>query len=802
MFTSIPTRHLSVRQGHFRLGVLLALACLWTSSLAIADEPFREWKDTSGKFATKAQLAKTTESHVVLLKEDGTKIEVPLDRLSPTDLSYLGLQRKSRSPQGNSPTRSPGSAAMSNGSSDLDDSGLKLALAKMNRGELTSAIEDIRTLMRENPKSRVLRLLLAECLRRDHSPAQAIDVVTQVLDEDPQDQIALEIRANLYMGMTRELEAKRDLEQLIKRGSKNADTLNNLAWLLCAASREELRDGQQALELAKTICGQSNYTNPRYLKTLAAAEAENGNYEEATYWASEAYALAQREVAQREGASQLAGYENVLDRLLDQEPIRIKRVSQLTDSTMLAAQRTRSQLERVLQSVDQKLRSKSMKEQNEGFAALQKLSKTRAPEVTRRLGNAYLNGQGTNKDTVEAVRWFRVGHEAGDPSSSYGLGICYLLGEGIEEDQAKAVELLEVAVAEKHAGAAAQLAYLLLNGQDVPQDTKKGMALVRLAAFKRNPWSMTAYGDMLLRGQYGPSDIARGKYWVTRGAENGDIDGMVLCGHYHLFGNHSDAQPEEGLKWLNKSADAGRLDAMRLLGLHYYLTKSSTRNVDTAIAWLEKAAAGGDFNSITTLGEIYLNGDESVRSASKAIGYLKQGVEAKHPRSMYLYGICYIQGEGIEQDTTQGMELIQQSADLGEANARVLLAEIAKAEREEALRAQEAALAAARAEEAQREQASSSLMDDSGFSFSDSDREQIGQGLALGILAIGAAIAMGSFGGDSDSYGDSGSGWDDQAAEQRRYQAEYWRSRAAREAEYGNHDEARRSQSMAESYGY
>jgi TPR repeat protein len=797
MTTSISSRAPSARQGHSRLRAWVVLACLWTSSWVMADEPFREWKDTSGKFATKAQLVKTTESHVVLLKEDGIKIEVPLDRLSPTDLSYLGLKPKSRSPLGNSPTRSPGSAAMSNGSSDLDDSGLKLALAKMNRGELTSAIEDIRTLMRENPKSRVLRLLLAECLRRDHSPAQAIDVVTQVLDEDPQDQIALEIRANLYMGMTRELEAKRDLEQLLKRGSKNADTLNNLAWLLCAASREELRDGQQALELAKTICGQSNYTNPRYLKTLAAAQAENGNFEEATYWASEAYAL-----AQREGASQLAGYENVLDRLLDQEPIRIKRVSQLTDSSMFAAQRTRSQLEKVLQSVDQKLRSKSTKEQNEGFAALQKLSKTRAPEVTRRLGNAYLNGQGTNKDAAEAARWFQVGHEAGDPSSSYGLGVCYLLGEGVEADQVKAVELLEVAVAEKHAGAAAQLAYLLLNGQGVPQDTKKGMAFVRLAAFKRNPWSMTAYGDMLLRGQYGTSDIARGKYWVTRGAESGDIDGMVLCGHYHLFGNHSDAQPEEGLKWLNKSADAGRLDAMRLLGLHYYLTKSSSRSVNTAIAWLEKAATGGDFNSITTLGEIYLNGDESVRSPSKAIGYLKQGVEAKHPRSMYLYGICSIQGEGIEQDAKLGLELIQQSADLGEANARVLLAEIAKAEREEALRAQEAALAAARAEEAQRAQESNSFMGGSGFSLSDSDREQIGQGLALGILAIGAAIAMGSFGDDSDSYGDSGSGWDDQAAEQRRYQSEYWRSRAAREAESGNHDEARRSQSMAESYSY
>jgi predicted Zn-dependent protease len=68
------------------------------------------------------------------------------------------------------------------------DSELQIALEKMKRREYPSAIEDLRKLVRENPKSRVLRLQLAECLRLDHSPAQAIDILTKVLDEDPKDQ--------------------------------------------------------------------------------------------------------------------------------------------------------------------------------------------------------------------------------------------------------------------------------------------------------------------------------------------------------------------------------------------------------------------------------------------------------------------------------------------------------------------------------------------------------------------------------------------------------------------------------------
>jgi protein O-mannosyl-transferase len=86
-------------------------------------------------------------------------------------------------------------------------------------------------------------------------------------------------------------------EQSLAFDPDNADAANNIAWVRATAADANLRDGRKALELAKRAL-RTGGENPVVLRTLAAAQAEGGQF-------AEALATCQRgeELARRNGDS-------------------------------------------------------------------------------------------------------------------------------------------------------------------------------------------------------------------------------------------------------------------------------------------------------------------------------------------------------------------------------------------------------------------------------------------------------------------------------------------------------------------
>jgi len=68
---------------------------------------------------------------------------------------------------------------------------------------------------------------------------------------------------------------------------------NNLAWLLATSSDDSIRDGNRAIEVAKQAVQLSGGQDANYLRTLAAAYAESGRFDEATETAQRALQAAQ-----------------------------------------------------------------------------------------------------------------------------------------------------------------------------------------------------------------------------------------------------------------------------------------------------------------------------------------------------------------------------------------------------------------------------------------------------------------------------------------------------------------------------
>lgn len=67
---------------------------------------------------------------------------------------------------------------------------------------------------------------------------------------------------------------------------------SRLAWLLATSPQVTLRNGVEALRLAKSVCEKTNYRNPQMLDILAAAYAETGNFDKAVKVARQAHQLA------------------------------------------------------------------------------------------------------------------------------------------------------------------------------------------------------------------------------------------------------------------------------------------------------------------------------------------------------------------------------------------------------------------------------------------------------------------------------------------------------------------------------
>jgi tetratricopeptide (TPR) repeat protein len=68
---------------------------------------------------------------------------------------------------------------------------------------------------------------------------------------------------------------------------------NNLAWLLATTSQASLRNGEKAVQLARQANDVAGGKDPMILRTLAAALAESGRFDDAAQNAQKAIELAQ-----------------------------------------------------------------------------------------------------------------------------------------------------------------------------------------------------------------------------------------------------------------------------------------------------------------------------------------------------------------------------------------------------------------------------------------------------------------------------------------------------------------------------
>ena len=127
------------------------------------------------------------------------------------------------------------------------------------RGQTDQAVARWREAVRLDPNNAEYHVQLAEALFRADQPEEALRIYRRVVRQFPE----------------------------------NAVAANNLAWYLATLPDPRLRDGREAVRLARRACEQTGHRQPSLLSTLAAAYAEAGQFDQAVQTTRRVIALAE-----------------------------------------------------------------------------------------------------------------------------------------------------------------------------------------------------------------------------------------------------------------------------------------------------------------------------------------------------------------------------------------------------------------------------------------------------------------------------------------------------------------------------
>jgi protein O-mannosyl-transferase len=156
-----------------------------------------------------------------------------------------------------------------------------LGFAFAQRGDVDQALTHLRAAIELQPRYPDSHYNLAVVLAQKGDIDAAVNEYEKTLALRPDDVEARIGLANALLQKHRLRDAIAQYEGALKAAPHAALAANNLAWILATTPENFLRDGARALKLARVADQNSDGTNAIFIRTMAAAHAERGRFDDA-----------------------------------------------------------------------------------------------------------------------------------------------------------------------------------------------------------------------------------------------------------------------------------------------------------------------------------------------------------------------------------------------------------------------------------------------------------------------------------------------------------------------------------------
>ena len=294
--------------------------------------------------------------------------------------------------------------------------------------------------------------------------------------------------------------------------------------------------------------------------------------------------------------------------------------------------------------------------------------------------------------------------EEGDGASMYRLAMMYYNGEQTDKDVKQALRWFRESAKEEYVPAMLRMMQFYRDGEQVKQNFQLSMSWVKKAAATGDPRGQFALADAYIYGLAGRQDVDAGLAILGERAVLGDesaerlmekvlgdiqdarerfdagirnpstASGYYEMGMYCQKGDGYYTYPREAAEYFQKAAEKEHVDAQYQLACAYYYGEGVKKNEELCVQWLEKAAAKSHKEAMELL-----NGIQEKQKIKREKADFKSSLKQAEKGDAYAQSRVaefYLNGTGVKKDIQKGIEWYEKASETDEGYAARQLAKL------------------------------------------------------------------------------------------------------------------------------